>query len=120
MILFVKKDKVIAPRSQEQDPLYNPNEITRVADILELHKRGIRPSLSMSLKGEIQDDRSEADKLNSPNTENDKLYPTFSRLVQCNAQYAKVLESDKAGYENQIKYEEMLKEANSQTTEPQE
>lgn len=75
------------------DPLYNGNEITRVKDILELHKRGINVG-SFGIKNEIIDSRSDAQKMASPLKESDKLYPSFARLVAENAHYSKVLQKN--------------------------
>lgn len=80
-----------------QDPLYNGNEITRVKDILELHKRGINVG-SFGIKNEIIDSRSDAQKMASPLKESDKLFPSFARLVAENAHYTKILQQNEDKY----------------------
>ena len=41
MLLYNFNPPIIKETNPDPDPLYNPNEITRVKDILDLHKRGI-------------------------------------------------------------------------------
>ena len=96
MILYQFNTVKIKDTDQTPDPLYNPNEITRVKDILDLHKRGINVSMPSSLRGSFDDDRDDYTKLSSPNLESDKLFPSIPRLVAQNAHYkSKLLQRQK-------------------------
>lgn len=95
------------------DPLYNGNEITRVRDILELHKRGINVG-SFGIKNEIIDSRSDAQKLASPLKESDKLFPSFARLVAENAHYSKVLQQNEDKYKRWL---DMLNDAEGDSSD---
>lgn len=93
MLLFnYTNKKVIKPTDDTPDPLFNPEEVTRVKDIMDLHKRGIKILPPQTLRNEVVDDRSDFVKLSSPNLESDKLFPSYPRVVAQNAQYSKVLE----------------------------
>ena len=81
MLLYKFNPPFIKETNQEPDPLYNPNEITRVKDILDLHKRGISVSRPINSRGSFDDSREDLVKLSSPNLESDKLFPSIPRLV---------------------------------------
>ena len=85
MLLYKFNPTLIKETDQEPDPLYNPNEITRVKDILDLHKRGISVSRPINSRGPFDDSREDFVKLSSPNLESDKLFPSIPRLVAQNA-----------------------------------
>ena len=80
MLLYKFNPTLIKETDQEPDPLYNPNEITRVKDILDLHKRGISVSRPINSRGPFDDSREDFVKLSSPNLEIDKLFPSIPRL----------------------------------------
>ena len=80
MILYKFNPPIVKETNQEPDPLYNPNEITRVKDILDLHKRGISVSRPINSRGSFDDSREDFVKLSSPNLESDKLFPSIPRL----------------------------------------
>lgn len=105
MYLFIKRDTPVSILDATPDPLFNPNEITKVRDILDLHRRGLDVSHVGGLRGEISDERSDLMKLSSPNYESDKLYPSLPRIVEQNAHYSSILSNT----QNQL--EEKLKQA---------
>ena len=107
MLLYQFNKVVVKETDQTPDPLYNPNEITRVKDILELHKRGISVSVPSSLRGSFDDERSDYTKLSSPNMESDKLFPSIPRLVAQNAHYKTSLEQRKLELEHAQKLEDL-------------
>lgn len=107
MRLYQFNNVVVKETDQTPDPLFNPNEITRVKDILDLHKRGISVAVPTSLRGSFDDDRSDYAKLSSPNTEGDKLFPSIPRLVAQNAHYKTSLEQRKVELEHAQKLEEL-------------
>lgn len=107
MILYQFNKVVVKETDQTPDPLYNPNEITRVKDILDLHKRGINVAVPSSLRGPFDDNRSDYAKLSSPNLESDKLFPSIPRLVAQNAHYKTSLEQRKVELEKAQKLEEL-------------
>ena len=100
MLLYKFNPSLIKETNQEPDPLYNPNEITRVKDILDLHKRGISVSRPINSRGSFDDSREDLVKLSSPNLESDKLFPSIPRLVAQNAHYKSTLEQL---YDNTLK-----------------
>ena len=105
MYLFIKRDTPVSILDDTPDPLFNPNEVTKVRDILDLHRRGLDVSHVGGLRGEISDERTDLMKLSSPNYESDKLYPSLPRIVEQNAHYSSILTSS----QNQL--EEKLKQA---------
>lgn len=105
MYLFIKRDTPVSILDDTPDPLFNPNEVTKVRDILDLHRRGLDISHVGGLRGEISDERTDLMKLSSPNYESDKLYPSLPRIVEQNAHYSSIL----ANSQNQL--EEKLKQA---------
>lgn len=105
MYLFIKRDTPVSILDATPDPLFNPNEITKVRDILDLHRRGLDISHVGGLRGEITDERTDLMKLSSPNYESDKLYPSLPRIVEQNAHYSSILSNT----QNQL--EEKLKQA---------
>ena len=105
MYLFIKREPPISILDDTPDPLFNPNEVTKVRDILDLHRRGLDISHVGGLRGEISDERTDLMKLSSPNYESDKLYPSLPRIVEQNAHYSSILTSS----QNQL--EEKLKQA---------
>ena len=107
MKLYQFNKVVVKETDQTPDPLFNPNEITRVKDILDLHKRGINVAVPSSLRGSFDDDRSDYAKLSSPNMESDKLFPSIPRLVAQNAHYKTSLEQRKVELEKAQKLEEL-------------
>lgn len=105
MYLFIKRDTPVSILDDTPDPLFNPNEITKVRDILDLHRKGLDISHVGGLRGEISDERTDLMKLSSPNYESDKLYPSLPRIVEQNAHYSSILTNS----QNQL--EEKLKQA---------
>lgn len=110
MRLFQFNTPVVKDTDQTPDPLYNPHEITRVKDILDLHKRGLNIGLPSSLHGSFNDDRSDYAKLSSPNMESDKLFPSIPRLVAQNAHYKNTLLSRQKELEQAQRLEALRKE----------
>ena len=105
MYLFIKREPPISILDDTPDPLFNPNEVTKVRDILDLHRRGLDISHVGGLRGEISEERTDVMKLSSPNDDSDKLYPSLPRIVEQNAHYSSILTSS----QNQL--EEKLKQA---------
>lgn len=91
MYLFIKREPPVSILDDTPDPLFNPNEVTKVRDILDLHRRGLDISHVGGLRGEISDERTDLMKLSSPNYESDKLYPSLPRIVEQNAHYSSIL-----------------------------
>lgn len=106
---------IIKDTDQTPDPLYNPNEITRVKDILDLHKRGLNVSVPATLRGSFADDRSDYTKLSSPNLESDKLFPSIPRLVAQNAHYKSSLLQRQNDLEERLRIEQLREEFESST-----
>ena len=100
MLLYNYNPPIVKETDSEPDPLYNPNEITRVKDILDLHKRGISVSRPINSRGPLEDSREDIVKLSSPNLESDKLFPSIPRVVAQNAHYKTVLEQRKVEFEH--------------------
>ena len=109
MLLYKFNNRVLKETNQDSDPLYNPNEITRVKDILDLHKRGISVTRPVNFRSPFDDSREDIVKLSSPNLESDKLFPSMPRLVSQNAHYKSVLEQRKVDLEHQQELEKLEK-----------
>lgn len=103
MYLFIKRDTPISILDDTPDPLFNPNEVTKVRDILDLHRRGLDISHVGGLRGEISDERPDLMKLSSPNYESDKLYPSLPRIVEQNAHYSTILSNSQKQLEEKYK-----------------
>lgn len=103
MYLFIKRDTPISILDDTPDPLFNPNEVTKVRDILDLHRRGLDISHVGGLRGEISDERTDLMKLSSPNYECDKLYPSLPRIVEQNAHYSSILSNQQKHLEEKQK-----------------
>lgn len=103
MYLFIKRDTPVSILDATPDPLFNPNEITKVRDILDLHRRGLDISHVGGLRGEITDERTDLMKLSSPNYESDKLYPSLPRIVEQNAHYSSILSNTQNQLEEKLK-----------------
>lgn len=110
MILYCFNPPIVKVTDQQPDPLYNPNEITRVKDILDLHKRGISVTRPINSRNSLEDSRDDIVKLSSPNLESDKLFPSIPRLVAQNAHYKSVLEQRKVDLEHQKELENLEKQ----------
>lgn len=116
MILYQFNNVIVKETDPTPDPLYNPNEITRVKDILDLHKRGLSVAVPSSLRGAFDDDRSDYAKVSSPNMESDKLFPSIPRLVAQNAHYKTALEQRKQELEHAQKLEEFKSKMNIESS----
>lgn len=103
MYLFIKREPPVSILDNTPDPLFNPNEVTKVRDILDLHRRGFDISHVGGLRGEISDERTDLMKLSSPNYESDKLYPSLPRIVEQNAHYSSILSNQKKQLEEKQK-----------------
>ena len=103
MYLFIKRDTPKSILDDTPDPLFNPNEVTKVRDILDLHRRGLDVSHVGGLRGEISDERPDLMKLSSPNYESDKLYPLLPRIVEQNAHYSSILSTTQKQLEEKYK-----------------
>lgn len=109
MLLYNFNPPIVKETNPEPDPLYNPNEITRVKDILDLHKRGISVSRPTNSRSPLDDSREDIVKLSSPNLESDKLFPSIPRLVAQNAHYKTSLEQRKVELEHLQELEKLKK-----------
>lgn len=109
MLLYNFNPPIVKETDSEPDPLYNPNEITRVKDILDLHKRGISVSRPINTRSPLEDSRDDIVKLSSPNLESDKLFPSIPRLVAQNAHYKSSLEQRKVEIEHMQELEKLQK-----------
>lgn len=118
MCLYQFNKPLVKETDQTPDPAYNPNEITRVKDILDLHKRGLNVSVPATLRGSFDDDRSDYTKLSSPNLESDKLFPSIPRLVAQNAHYKSTLLHRQSELEEKLRIEKLREEFESSTTSP--
>lgn len=116
MCLYHFNKPLVKVTNQTPDPGYNPNEITRVKDILDLHKRGLNVSVPSTLRGSFADDRSDYTKLSSPNLESDKLFPSIPRLVAQNAHYKSTLLQRQNELEDKMRVEKLREEFESSTT----
>lgn len=103
MYLFIKREPPVSILDNTPDPLFNPNEVTKVRDILDLHRRGLDISHVGGLRGEISDERTDLMKLSSPNYESDKLYPSLPRIVEQNAHYSSILSNQQKQLEEKQK-----------------
>lgn len=103
MYLFIKREPPVSILDDTPDPLFNPNEVTKVRDILDLHRRGLDISHVGALRGEIPDERTDFMKLSSPNYESDKLYPSLPRIVEQNAHYSSILSNQQKQLEEKHK-----------------
>lgn len=109
MLLYHFNPPIVKETNSEPDPLYNPNEITRVKDILDLHKRGISVTRPTNSRSPLDDSREDIVKLSSPNLESDKLFPSIPRLVAQNAHYKSSLEQRKVELEHMQELEKLQK-----------
>lgn len=103
MYLFIKREPPISILDDTPDPLFNPNEVTKVRDILDLHRKGLDISHVGGLRGEVTDERTDIMKLSSPNYESDKLYPSLPRIVEQNAHYSSILSNQQKQLEEKQK-----------------
>lgn len=103
MYLFIKREPPVSILDNTPDPLFNPNEVTKVRDILDLHRKGLDVSHVGGLRGEISDQRTDLMKLSSPNYESDKLYPSLPRIVEQNAHYSSILSNQQKQLEEKQK-----------------
>ena len=109
MLLYQFNPPVVQQTDQTPDPLYNPHEVTRVKDILDLHKRGITVATPSNSRSPFTDDREDIVKLSAPNLEADKLFPSMPRMVSQNAHYKSALEQRKVELEHHQKELEKAK-----------
>lgn len=109
MLLYNFNPPIVKETNPEPDPLYNPNEITRVKDILDLHKRGITVTRPVNSRSPLDDNREDFVKLSSPNLESDKLFPSIPRVVAQNAHYKSALEQRKVDLVHQQELEKLEK-----------
>lgn len=116
MQLYHFNPPIVKETNTEPDPLYNPNEITRVKDILDLHKRGITVTRPVNSRSPLEDSREDIVKLSSPNLESDKLFPSIPRVVAQNAHYKSVLEERKVNLEHQQELEKLEKQLSESQT----
>lgn len=116
MLLYNYNPPIVKETNSEPDPLYNPNEITRVKDILDLHKRGISVSRPVNSRSPLEDTREDFVKLSSPNLESDKLFPSIPRVVAQNAHYKSALEQRKVELEHQQELEKLEKQISESQT----
>lgn len=117
MYLFIKRDTPISILDDTPDPLFNPNEVTKVRDILDLHRRGLDISHVGGLRGEISDERTDLMKLSSPNYESDKLYPSLPRIVEQNAHYSSILTNTQNQLEEKYKQAKQREEMDAKLNE---
>lgn len=103
MYLFIKREPPVSILDNTPDPLFNPNEVTKVRDILDLHRKGLDVSHVGGLRGEISDERTDLMKLSSPNYESDKLFPSLPRIVEQNAHYSSILSNQQKQLEEKQK-----------------
>lgn len=118
MCLYQFNKPLVKETDQTPDPAYNPNEITRVKDILDLHKRGLNVSVPATLRGSFDDDRTDFTKLSSPNLESDKLFPSIPRLVAQNAHYKSSLLQRQSELEKKLRIEKLREDLESPTNSP--
>lgn len=109
MLLYNFNPPIVKETNSDPDPLYNPNEITRVKDILDLHKRGISVTRPVNSRSPLEDSREDFVKLSSPNLESDKLFPSIPRVLAQNAHYKSALEQRKVNLEHQQELEKLEK-----------
>lgn len=117
MYLFIKREPPVSILDNTPDPLFNPNEVTKVRDILDLHRRGFDISHVGGLRGEISDERTDLMKLSSPNYESDKLYPSLPRIVEQNAHYSSILAHTQTELEEKYKQVKQREEMDAKLNE---
>lgn len=117
MYLFIKREPPVSILDNTPDPLFNPNEVTKVRDILDLHRRGFDISHVGGLRGEISDERTDLMKLSSPNYESDKLYPSLPRIVEQNAHYSSILSHTQTELEEKYKQVKQREEMDAKLNE---
>lgn len=117
MYLFIKREPPVSILDNTPDPLFNPNEVTKVRDILDLHRRGLDISHVGGLRGEISDERTDLMKLSSPNYESDKLYPSLPRIVEQNAHYSSILAHTQTELEEKLKQVKQREEMDAKLKE---
>lgn len=117
MYLFIKREPPVSILDNTPDPLFNPNEVTKVRDILDLHRRGLDISHVGGLRGEISDERTDLMKLSSPNYESDKLYPSLPRIVEQNAHYSSILAHTQTDLEEKLKQAKQREELDAKLNE---
>lgn len=117
MYLFIKRHTPKSILDGTPDPLFNPNEITKVRDILDLHRKGLDISHVGGLRGEISDERTDLMKLSSPNYESDKLYPSLPRIVEQNAHYSSILSNSQNQLEEKLKQAKQREELDAKLNE---
>lgn len=117
MYLFIKREPPVSILDDTPDPLFNPNEVTKVRDILDLHRRGLDISHVGGLRGEISDERTDLMKLSSPNYESDKLYPSLPRIVEQNAHYSSILAHTQTQLEEKYKQVKQREDMDAKLTE---
>lgn len=117
MYLFIKREPPKSILDDTPDPLFNPNEVTKVRDILDLHRRGLDISHVGGLRGEITDERTDLMKLSSPNYESDKLYPSLPRIVEQNAHYSSILTNSQNQLEEKLKKAKQREELDAKLNE---
>ena len=117
MYLFIKRDTPISILDDTPDPLFNPNEVTKVRDILDLHRRGLDISHVGGLRGEISDERTDLMKLSSPNYESDKLFPSLPRIVEQNAHYSTILSNSQKQLEEKYKQAKQREEMDAKLSD---
>ena len=117
MYLFIKREPPVSILDNTPDPLFNPNEVTKVRDILDLHRKGLDISHVGGLRGEISDERTDLMKLSSPNYESDKLYPSLPRIVEQNAHYSSILAHTQTDLEEKLKQAKQREELDAKLNE---
>lgn len=117
MYLFLKRETPVSILDDTPDPLFNPNEVTKVKDILDLHRKGLDISHVGGLRGEISDERTDFMKLSSPNYESDKLYPSVPRIVEQNAHYSSILTNSQKQLEEKLKQAKQREEMDAKLNE---
>ena len=117
MYLFIKREPPVSILDDTPDPLFNPYEVTKVRDILDLHRRGLDISHIGGLRGEISDERTDLMKLSSPNYESDKLYPLLPRIVEQNAHYSSILAHTQTVLEEKYKQAKQREDMDAKLTE---
>lgn len=116
-MLYQYRNPQIQELDTTPDPLYNPNEVTRVKDILDLHARGVQPyAIVQQFANEVVDERNDLAKIQSANLESDKLFPSLPRVVAQNAQYSNILRSDESRIRRLIDLQETLADTSNSSS----
>ena len=116
-MLYQYRNPQIQELDTTPDPLYNPNEVTRVKDILDLHARGVQPyAILQQFANEVVDERNDLAKIQSANLESDKLFPSLPRVVAQNAQYSNILRSDESRIRRLIDLQETLADTSNSSS----